>query len=183
MNIEGASHRIHVLQTLQHSLLFSLMNDTHKEDLFCYGILELTSKQASWRQQQRQFQKPFLKPVSFRKKTLKKQKLGLLWFHEKITGGIQTQARKILRLANGWLKVKDGYASTRVEQNTMFARIPSQVSFVNAMQLLHQLRSRVKKYTPREESQNLRLDNVLVPLEDGHCKLYSMPKLHQRQQQ
>jgi hypothetical protein len=122
-----------VLQTLQHSLLFSLMNDTHKEDLFCYWILELVSKQASWRQQQRQFQKPFLKPVSFRKKTLKKQKLGLLWFHEKNTGSIQTQARKILQLANGWLKVKDGYASTRVEQNTMFARIPSQVSFVNAM--------------------------------------------------
>jgi hypothetical protein len=54
------------------------------------------SKQASWRQQQRQFQKPFLKPVSLGKKMLKKQKLGLLSFHEENTGGIQTQATKIL---------------------------------------------------------------------------------------
>jgi hypothetical protein len=40
-------------------------------------------------------------PVSLRKKTLKKQKFGLLSFHEENTGGIQTQATKILRLANG----------------------------------------------------------------------------------
>jgi hypothetical protein len=46
------------------------------------------SKQASWRQQQRQFQKPFLKPVSSGEKTLKKQKLGLLAFHEENTAGI-----------------------------------------------------------------------------------------------
>ncbi len=86
---------------------------------------------------------------------LKKQKLRLLSFHELNTGDIQTQATKILRLANESLKVKDGYASTRVEQNTMFARIPSQVSFVNAPQLLHRLPSPVKKTTPRQESQRV----------------------------
>jgi hypothetical protein len=32
---------------------------------------------------------------------LKKQKLGLLSFHEENREGIQTQATKILRLANG----------------------------------------------------------------------------------
>jgi len=40
-------------------------------------------------------------PVSLGKKTLKKQKLRLLSFHEENTGDIQTQATKILRLANG----------------------------------------------------------------------------------
>jgi hypothetical protein len=30
---------------------------------------------------------------------------------------------------------------------------------------------------------SLRPDNVLALLEHGHCKLYSMPKLHQQQQQ
>jgi hypothetical protein len=37
----------------------------------------------------------------FRKKTLKKQKLGLLSFYEENTGGIQTQATKILQFADG----------------------------------------------------------------------------------
>jgi hypothetical protein len=40
-------------------------------------------------------------PVSSGKKTLKKQKLGLLSFYEENTGGIQTQATKLLQFAHG----------------------------------------------------------------------------------
>ncbi len=58
---------------------------------------------------------------------------------------------------DGYAKYKraDRYASTCGEQNTMLARIPSQLSFVNAPQLPHRLPSPVKKYTPSRESQRV----------------------------
>jgi hypothetical protein len=42
---------------------------------------------------------------------------------------------------------------------------------------------RKKNHSKTRIAENLRLDNVLVFLEHGHCKLYSMSKLHQQQQQ
>jgi hypothetical protein len=58
---------------------------------------------------------------------------------------------------DGYAKYKraDRYASTCGEQNTMLARLPSQLSFVNAPQLPHRLPSPVKKYTPSRESQRV----------------------------
>ncbi len=66
------------LQMLQHSLLFS--HEKYSQSRLVLLLNSRINKQASWRQQQRQFQKPFLKLISLGKKMLKKQKLGLLSF-------------------------------------------------------------------------------------------------------
>ncbi len=134
-----------------------------RENLVCEGDME---GMVHWHWQHNMSKMSYVKHSSIFRQSLSslrkncKRNKSLDFCHSmRITQEVLTRKqRKCHNLqVDGYAKYKraDRYASTCGEPNTMLARIPSQLSFVNAPQLPHRLPSPVKKYTPSRESQRV----------------------------